>query len=173
MIFGLALFAVFFVPAVVSAQTAFGPYFGGGSVSGYSGDALMSKSLDLANDLGAGAIRIYIGPKADIDYKDGTCIQNSRLANLAASDFRQFLSGLPRRFRQFLSDPQSSTVLITAYDWTSFGDCNTKNYLNPDFYTAENTAKIEKDYADFANYLKQFSSKKLLWIAGRHRSAII
>ncbi len=163
MIFGLALFAVFFVPAVVSAQTAFGPYFGGGSVSGYSGDALMSKSLDLANDLGAGAIRIYIGPKADIDYKDGTCIQNSRLANLAArSDFRQFLS-----------DPQSSTVLITAYDWTSFGDCNTKNYLNPDFYTAENTAKIEKDYADFANYLKQFSSKKLLWIAGRHRSAII
>ncbi|MDO8601994.1 MAG: hypothetical protein Q7R62_02630, partial [bacterium] len=136
----------------IAGNPGIGVYFWSGSVSGYSGNAIMSKGLELAKDLGAKTVRIYMGPKADADYWGGTCILNSSLAQLAdRSDFKAILR-----------DPQFTTVLITAYDWASFPDCIYKNYLNPDFYTPENTAKLEKEYADFANYLKQFSGKKFI-----------
>jgi hypothetical protein len=60
-------------------------------------------------------------------------------------------------YNAILSDPQFSTVIITAYDGVSFGDCSTKSYLDPNFYTAANTQKIEQEYTDLANYLKQFN----------------
>ncbi len=65
-------------------------------------------------------------------------------------------------FKKILSDPQFSTIIITAYDGTSFGNCGTKNYLDPNFYTTQNTTKIEAEYRDLASYLKTFNKKFII-----------
>jgi hypothetical protein len=43
--------------------------------------------------------------------------------------------------------------VITAYDSITFGDCTHQLYLRPDFYTAENTAALIREYNDFTLFL--------------------
>ncbi len=133
-----------------------GVYFWGGTLTSVSGDAFMAKGLKLSKNLGTHLIRIYMGPRADIDYKNGSCIQNFTLTDLAQTP----------DFNAILNDPQFSTIVITAYDGVSsidsFGNCYIKNYLDPNFYSTANTQKIKDEYTDFANYLKQFADKKFI-----------
>jgi hypothetical protein len=131
----------------INPSTLIGPYFWAGSVNGVANSSIMAKGDTLADALGAKVIRIFMSPRSDTDYQGGSCIPNFTLANLAKrSDFNKILS-----------DPQFTTVIITAYDGVSFGDCQTKSYLDQNFYTPANTQKIEQEYTDLANYLKQFN----------------
>ena len=41
------------------------------------------------------------------------------------------------------------TVMITAFDGVSYGDCETPQFLALGFYTAENRARMVQEYADF------------------------
>jgi hypothetical protein len=134
-------------PLPAATSTLIGPYFWTGSVSGVASSNIMAKGLQLTKNLGARVIRITMNAKADMDYLGGSCIPNFTLKNLAArSDFNAILS-----------DPQFTTVIITANDGVSFGNCVTELYLDPTFYTPANTQKIQNEYTDFANYLKQFN----------------
>lgn len=138
---------------LASAQSApvnygtIGPYFWTGSVAGVANSSIMAEGLKLAKSLGASVIRIAMSARSDEDYEGGSCIPNFTLTSLAERP----------DYKAILSDPQFSTVIITAYDGVTFGDCATKSYLDPNFYTAANTQKIEQEYTDFANYLKQFN----------------
>ena len=135
-----------------TSTTLIGPYFWGGSVTGVSESSMLAEGKELADDLGSKVIRISMSARADEDYENGSCIPNFTLAGLAErSDFNAILT-----------DPQFSTVIITAFDGTTFGNCVTKSYLDPSFYTAANTQKIETEYTNLADYLKQFSNKKFI-----------
>ena len=138
--------------APLSETTAIGPYFWGGSISGVPASGIMAAGDAIAKGLDASVIRIYMGAKSDMDYTGGSCIPNFTLTDLAKrSDFNAILS-----------DPQFRTVVITAYDGVSFGDCWTKSYLDPAFYTPANIQKIENEYTDFADYLKQFNKSFII-----------
>jgi hypothetical protein len=52
-----------------------------------------------------------------------------------------------------LSDDRIRVLILTAYDGLTFGDCATHKYINPGFYTPENTAALKTEYRDFVLYL--------------------
>jgi len=135
-----------------SGTTLIGPYFWGGSLINIPSSGIIAKGQALAEATGAQVLRISMSPSSDRDYSGGACIPNFTLAGLAARP----------DFNAILSDPQFSTVIITAYDGASWSDCATKSYRDPSFYTAANVQKIEQEYADFANYLKQFNKKFII-----------
>jgi hypothetical protein len=124
-----------------------GVYYWGGQINGISPGQNLTEGLKLSKNLNVKTIRITLAANSDITYYNGDCISNFSLAQLAARD----------DFKSILADPQFTTVIITAYDGVSFSDCYTKNYLDPAFFTETNTAKIQKEYTDLANYLKQFN----------------
>lgn len=141
------------IALAATSNTLIGPEFWGGSINGVSGNGIMAEGLTLAKQMDAQVIRIPMSELSDEDFgtNGGGCITNlSSLTGLAGrSDYKAILS-----------DPQFSTVIITAFDWASFSSCTTKNYLDPNFYTAANTAAIEKEYTDFAIYLHQLAPNK-------------
>ena len=48
-----------------------------------------------------------------------------------------------------LTDSHLAVIMATAYDGTSFADCITQSYFNPDFYSQANTARMVAEYSDF------------------------
>jgi len=129
----------------------FGAYFWAGQLSGASG-GFIDSGKELLENVGTQNIRITMSAKSDMDYNKGGCIANFSLKGLAQrSDFNAILS-----------DPSFKVVMITAFDGVSFSDCSVKNYLNPSFYTAANTQRIQQEYADFARYLSSFSGKTFI-----------
>jgi hypothetical protein len=136
----------------VSTNIGVGPYYWGGTVSGTSSANIIGEAESLADSLNTSTIRISLSPKSDMDYKNGSCIPNFTLAGLAArSDFNQILS-----------DPKFSTIVITAYDGVTLGDCAVNKALDPNFFTPDNTAKIEAQYKDLATYLKTFNKNFII-----------
>ena len=130
-----------------TTATQIGIYFWGGSIDGVPQNQIMDQGLKLAKDSGIKVIRITLSPRSDIDYIDNKkCISNFTLAKLAArSDFKAIIS-----------DPQFTTVIITALDGVTFGDCVHKNYLVPTFLNPTKLASVETEYRGLATYLKQF-----------------
>jgi hypothetical protein len=134
------------IPTTMLLSTNIGPYYWGGTLTGVSSDDMISKAATLALSLNSKIIRISMIPTSDTDYKGGSCISNFTLAGLAArSDFNQIIS-----------DPQYSTIVITAFDGVSYKDCKF-NAEDPTFYTPDNTQKIETEYHDLAIYLAKFN----------------
>lgn len=128
-----------------------GVYFWAGSAGG-SQSEIIQTGAGLLEDIGAANIRITMSARSDQDYKGGGCIANFSLKNLAAR----------ADFNAIFSNPNFKTIMITAIDGVSFPDCFTKNYLNPNFYTAGNIQRIQQEYADFARYLGAFSGKTFI-----------
>jgi hypothetical protein len=46
-------------------------------------------------------------------------------------------------------------IMLTTYDGTTFGDCHDARWVNPSFYTPDNTAALVQEYSDFTLYLYQ------------------
>lgn len=130
-----------------SEFTNIGVYYWGGLIEGTSPAGMFTKSREMVSDLGLGTVRIALSAKSDMDYDlSNSCINSFTLAKLASR----------ADFKAVLADPNFSTVIITAYDGASFPDCQTHHYLNPAFFTTANTSRIENEYTDLANFLKQF-----------------
>jgi hypothetical protein len=51
--------------------------------------------------------------------------------------------------REALEHPAIEVYILTAYDGASFGDCERQRFLDPEFYSAENTAALVQEYSDF------------------------
>jgi len=130
-----------------------GVYYWGGQLNGIDTSVIIPTAKILADSLGVNTIRIALVCNDDNVYKNtGTCLTGKNLTWLASR----------ADFNAIITDPKFSTVIITAYDWTSFADCNTQNFIDSTFYTPANTAAIELEFTNLANYLKQFTAKKFI-----------
>ena len=134
-------------------NTNLGVYYWGGQLNGVDTSAIIPTAKNLADSLGVNTIRIALVSNDDAVYKNGgPCLLGMNLTALASRP----------DFNAIITDPKFSTVIFTAYDWASFGDCNTQNFLDSTFYTPTNTAAIELEFTNFATYLKQFSTKTFI-----------
>lgn len=149
----ILLFFSFFQSVTLAQCTDLGIYYWGGQLNGVDTSVIIPTAHGLATNLGVKTIRISLVSNDDAVYKNGgPCLLGMNLTALASRP----------DFNAIITDPQFSTVIITAYDWTTFADCNTQNFLDSTFYTPTNTTAIESEYTNLANYLKQFSSKKFI-----------
>lgn len=141
--------------ADVDAQcTDLGIYYWGGQLKGVDSTNIVTTAHKLADSLGVHTIRLTLCCNDDEVYCNTShCIGSYNLTALASrSDFNSILA-----------DPQFSTIVITAYDGVSFGDCFTANFLDTNFYTPSNTTAIENEYTNLATYLStNFPSKKFI-----------
>lgn len=149
-------FSFFYVLACFSfaqCPSSLGVYYWGGQQNSVDTSLIIPTAKKLADSLGVHTIRITLACNNDVVYKNGgPCLTGMNLTSLASrSDFNSIIT-----------DPQFSTVIITAYDWTSFRDCNTTNFIDSTFYTPANIAAIETEFTNLANYLKQFTSKTFI-----------
>ncbi|PJE50717.1 MAG: hypothetical protein COV29_03205 [Candidatus Yanofskybacteria bacterium CG10_big_fil_rev_8_21_14_0_10_36_16] len=157
LIIGIALFSLNDTPAEINqakAQTInnVGAYFWAGNVKDLGGGFIKTGET-LLEGLGSSIIRISMSPRFRIDYNlGGGCISNFSLETLAKGP----------DLNPILTNPSFSTIIITAYDGTSFSDCETKNYLYPDLYTPEITAAIEQEYKALAQYLGTIKGKTFI-----------
>jgi len=153
--FCLSLFVLFagFTAGKAQCNTNIGIYYWGGSLHGVDSSNIVPTAKKLADSLNVNTIRFTLACNDDEVYRGTSkCLAGSSLTKLAQR----------ADFNSILTDPQFSTVIITAYDWYSFGDCATTNFLDTSFYTVSNTKAIEQEYTDLANYLKTFPKKKFI-----------
>lgn len=96
--------------------------------------------------LGSRAARVALSPRYGIDYQQSTAC--STLGSLEA---------LVRQpdIKAALDNPNIDVFMITAYDFTTFGDCQTQRYLEPQFYTPVNIQALVQEYSDLTLYLYQ------------------
>ena len=145
---------VFFSNVLFSqCLTNLGVYYWGGQQNGVDTSQIIPTAKKLADSLGVNTIRISLVSNDDAVYKNGgPCLLGMNLTALASRP----------DFNAIITDPKFSTVIITAYDWASFGDCNTQNFIDSNFYTPTNIAAIELEFTNLANYLKQFTTKTFI-----------
>jgi hypothetical protein len=106
----------------------------------------MSEGVERIAQLGDHVARVVLAPTYYRDYNIGTdCYPGYSLSGIAReADVKRAL------------DNESITVLmLTAYDGVTFGDCQHARFVNPSFYTPDNTAAIVQEYSDFTLYLYQ------------------
>src|SRR5947209_15255411 len=106
----------------------------------------MSQGVEQIAALGVRNARVTLSPTYNADY------------NIAAVCYPGFtLSDAVRQpdVKRAFDNPDIDVLMITAYDGVSFGDCRQHRYLNPDFYTPQNTAAMMQEYSDFTLYLYQ------------------
>ena len=108
----------------------------------------------LLKRLGTHSIRITMSPRSNIDYRLGKeCIEDFTLTRLAQR----------QDFNKFFSDPQFSTIMITAYDRATDVCLNNRSYLNPDLYNSLIIRQVQEEYRQFASYLgSNFPDKKFI-----------
>ena len=106
----------------------------------------VAQGVDAIAEVGATVVRITLSPRYLRDYNMAT--------NCAAGFSLQSAAADPEIDRA-LSRRDVDVVMITAYDGTSFGDCETPRFLNPDFFTTEHRAAVVAEYSDFALYLSR------------------
>jgi len=108
--------------------------------------ASASEGIQKIVGLGARKARVALTPRNDIDYHQGTaCSPLGSLATLAQQP----------DLKAALDNPNIDVVMFTAYDFTTFGDCETQRYLQPGFYTPDNIAALVQEYSDLTLYLYQ------------------
>lgn len=108
--------------------------------------ASISEGVQQIVALGSRLVRIAPSPRYDMDYHQGTAC--SSLGSLTA------LVQLPD-FKAAFDNPQVDVYMLTAYDFTTFGDCETQRYLEPGFYTPTNIQALVQEYSDLTLYLYQ------------------
>lgn len=111
-----------------------------------SGNGPIVDAVNFAAAKGFQSIRLALSPRSGIDYGfSNSCDTNDSLTQIASGS----------QFQQALSNPAITTIMLTAYDHTTFSDCLTEKFLNPSFYTATNTAAVELEYQNLTAYLYQ------------------
>ncbi len=104
----------------------------------------ISAGVERIAELGGRAARIAVSARYYTDYNAGSeCYRDFSLPAIVREP----------DLRRALGNERIEIFMLTAYDGTSFGDCTTKRFLNPEFYTAENTASMVKEYSDLTLYL--------------------
>src|ERR1035438_10354970 len=92
-------------------NTNLGVYYWGGQLNGVDTSVIIPTAKKLADSLGVNTIRIAMVSNDDAVYKNGgPCLTGMNLTALA----------MRPDFNAIITDPKFSTVIITAYDWTSF-----------------------------------------------------
>ena len=111
-----------------------GIYHWGGRIS-----RSVAQGVDAIADVGARVVRITLSPRYLRDYNMATnCVAGFSLQSAATDP----------EIDRALSRSNIDVVMITAYDGTSFGDCETHRFLNPDFFTTEHRAAVVAEYSD-------------------------
>jgi hypothetical protein len=116
-----------------------GIYHWGGTVT-----TSVSEGVERIASTGLRNARIALSPRYLADY------------NLAQQCFPQFtltLAAQQADVKAAFDQPGIDVLMITAYDGVTFGDCVHHQYLNPRFYTSENTDAIVREYSDFTLWL--------------------
>jgi len=106
----------------------------------------MSEGVERIAQLGGHVVRIALSPTYYTDYNSGSgCYPGYSLSAIAReADVKRTL------------DNKSVTVFVlTAYDGVTFGDCINQRWVNPSFYTSDNTAALVQEYSDFTLYLSR------------------
>jgi hypothetical protein len=137
------LVAAFFGTAALAEPPAkiVGVYHWGGQVP-----RSVSQGVEQIAGLGGRIVRIALSPRHYSDYEGrDACYSGFSLAAIAQDP----------DVKKALDNPSIDLFMFTAYDGTSFGDCVHHRYLNPGFYTPENTAALIQEYSDFTLYLYQ------------------
>ncbi|HEV3332898.1 MAG TPA: hypothetical protein VG096_18050 [Bryobacteraceae bacterium] len=125
--------------AAGSGSGQIGIYHWGGQYS-----QSVSQGVGAVAALGGKVVRISLSARFYRDYNMGPdCLTGFTLA-AAAQD--------PDVVRA-LANPGIDVVMITAYDGATYGDCQHMYYLDPAFFTPENTAAVRKEYSDLTFYL--------------------
>jgi hypothetical protein len=106
----------------------------------------LGESVQQIVALGSRAARITLSPRYNFDYHQGT--------TCSAASSLQALVQQPD-IQAALDNPNIDVFMITAYDFTTFGDCQTQRYLEPQFYTPENVQALVQEYSDLTLYLYQ------------------
>ena len=104
----------------------------------------VSQGVDAIADIGASVVRITLSPRYLRDYN---------IASTCAAGFSLRTAAMDPDIDRALSRPDVDVVMITAFDGTSFGDCESNLFLNPDFFTTEHRAAMVAEYSDFTFYL--------------------
>jgi hypothetical protein len=103
-----------------------------------------SAGVEKIAGLGSHAARIALSPKYNMEYNQGTaCSTAGSLEALAQEPDIQAA----------FDNPHVDVFMITAYDFTTYGDCQTQQFLEPGFYTTANTQTLVQEYSDFTLYL--------------------
>jgi hypothetical protein len=116
-----------------------GFYHGGGRAI-----VSMSEGVERIAGLGGRVARVTLSPRYYRDYNLGSeCYPRSSLTSLA----------LESDVRRALDNDSIEVFILTAYDGATFGDCEHTRFLNPSFYTPENTSALISEYSDFTLHL--------------------
>jgi len=106
----------------------------------------VSQGVAAIASLGGRVARISLSARFYRDYNMGTdCL----------SGFNLTAGAQDPDVAQALANPGIDVVIITAYDGTSYGDCQHMRFLDPAFYTPENTAAIRREYSNLTLYLQR------------------
>ena len=106
----------------------------------------MRQGVSRIPELGARIARVTFSARYYSDYS---------IADLCYPQFSLTSLAQEPDVQATLDNPEIDVFMLTAYDGVSFGDCVTHQYLNPRFYTPENTAALRREYSDFVVYLFQ------------------
>jgi hypothetical protein len=138
------------VPVVTSTDTLASNYSSSIGVYhwGVFSDPLGSVlgGVNFAASKGFKIMRLALSPRSSIDYGSSTTCDSGLPLNKLI-----LLNGFP----QALANSSINTFILTTYDSATFGDCATKKYMNPSFFTTANTTAVTQEYYDLAMYLYQ------------------
>lgn len=104
----------------------------------------VSQGVTAIASLGGRVARITLSPRFYRDYNMGSDCYSGFTLSAGAQD---------PDVVQALANPGVDVVIITAYDGTGYGDCQRMRFLDPAFYTPENTAALQQEYSDLTLYL--------------------
>jgi hypothetical protein len=104
----------------------------------------MSQGVERIAQLGGHVARVVLAPTYYQDYNIGTnCYPGYSLSAIARE----------ADVKRALDNESMEVLMLTAYDGATFGDCEHARFLNPSFYTPDNTAALSQEYSDFTLYL--------------------
>jgi hypothetical protein len=105
----------------------------------------MSEGVERVASIGGSAVRVVISPWYYIDYNiSSACYPNYSLSAIMSEP----------DVKRALDNPSVDVYMLTTYDGTTSSGCQTR-FLNPSFYSAENTAALIEEYSDFTLYLEK------------------
>ena len=135
---------------MISATTAAFPASVADSVGFYNWGGRyptsMNEGVQRIAQLGGHVTRVVLAPTYYRNYNIGTnCYPGYSLSAIARE----------ADVKRALDNESVAVFMLTAYDGTSFGDCEHARFVNPSFYTPENTSAMVQEYSDFTLYLYQ------------------
>jgi hypothetical protein len=125
--------------AMTPGATRIGIYHWGGRYSHSVGDG-----VDTIASLGGHVARIAFSARYYRDYNIAPdCYPGFSLTTAAQEP----------DMRRAFENPTIDVLILTAYDGTTWGDCQRLNFLDPAFFTPAHIAAVVQEYSDFTLYL--------------------